>query len=78
MYSCSQVTTWIASDEGETAGPLRRLGIRLHLALCEDCSRYRDQLKALGAAAREVTAPLPDSGIESTKGRILNKLQEKP
>lgn len=79
MYSCSQVTRWIASDEDRKGGLVKRLGIGLHLVMCEDCSRYRDQLKALGQAAREsAKKDVPASEVEATGDRILNKLKEKP
>lgn len=79
MYSCSQVTKWISSDEDRKGGLVRRLGIGLHLAMCEDCSKYREQLKALGQAAREAAKKeVPACEVAATGDRILNKLKEKP
>lgn len=79
MYSCSQVTRWISSDDDQRAGLVKRLGIGLHLVMCEDCSRYRDQLKALSQAAREAAKKeAPASEVAATGHRIINKLKEKP
>lgn len=78
MYSCSQVAKCIASDEFLTAGLFRRLAIRLHLAMCENCSRYLRQLRKLAATLRETQSEIPVSEVDNTKQRILKQLSRKP
>jgi hypothetical protein len=43
------ITELTAYEEGAGSG-LRRAGVKLHLAVCGDCSRYLDQARALRAA----------------------------
>ncbi len=33
------------------------MGLRLHLLMCRDCSRYAEQLRAIGAWARKRWGP---------------------
>ena len=54
MLSCKEVTRKIASDELAEAGWRERLAVRLHLLLCRHCRRYVAQLRAIGAAARNL------------------------
>ncbi len=75
MYSCREVTKWIASDEYLAAGFFKRLGIKLHLLVCEHCSRYRDQLRALAAEVRKTQDPAPPS--EAAKSRIVDRICRK-
>ncbi len=77
MYSCAQVTKWIASDEYLQAGPFRRLGVRIHLLMCRLCSTYVRQLRALSAALRGGETGVPESEVEAAKERILQKLARK-
>jgi hypothetical protein len=74
VYSCREVTKWIASDEYLAAGFFKKLGIRIHLTLCRHCCRYRDQLRALAAAVRKTPGPPPPS--EACKTRILDRISK--
>ncbi len=74
MYSCSQVAKWISSDEYLTAGFFKKLGIRLHLMMCQYCARYRNQLRALAAALGHGGFEVPHSEIESVRNRIVRTL----
>lgn len=78
MYSCAEVIKWIASDEYQSAGFLRKLGIRLHVLMCKPCLMYQRQLKALTAAIRKYSHEIPPSEIESVKARLMDQLSRKP
>ncbi len=54
MLKCKDVTRTIASDELAEAGWRERLGVRLHLLLCRHCRRYKEQLRSIGKAARNL------------------------
>ena len=54
MLTCKELAKVIASDEFADAGWKQRLGVRLHLLMCRHCRRYRTQLRAIGAAARQL------------------------
>lgn len=79
MYSCSEVTRWIATDEYRSAGFLKRVGIALHLVMCRHCSRYLKQLQALAKSLRalvndiEVSASEIDAARTRITAQILNK-----
>lgn len=57
MPSCKDVTRKIATDELADAGWRERLAVQLHLLLCRHCRRYVAQLRAIGAAARNLWGP---------------------
>ncbi len=77
MYRCSEVVRLISSDEYLTAGVFKKLGIRLHLAMCENCKRYVRQLRALVAALRKTGDGISPSELESAKKQILQQLSHK-
>ncbi len=74
MYRCSEVVRLISSDEYMAAGILKKLQIRLHLAMCENCSKYVRQLRALAAAVRRSGASVPAAQVDSAKFHILERL----
>ncbi len=74
MYRCSEVVRLISSDEYMAAGVLKKLQIRLHLAMCENCSKYVRQLRALAAAVRKTADAVSASEIQSAKSHILQRL----
>ena len=78
MLTCAQVTRLIASDEYVREGFLRRLGIRMHLAMCRHCSRYFRQLRYLARLLREIGTEVPSSEIQTVKDRIVERLSQKP
>lgn len=74
MYRCSEVVRLISADEFEDAGFFRKLGVRLHLMMCRNCSRYVRQLRAMGAALRRAGEPAPPSEVEAARKQILENL----
>jgi len=77
MYRCSEVVRLVSSDEYLTAGLLRKLQIRLHLAMCENCSKYVRQLRALAAAMRKTSEDVSASDVERAKSHILQQFPKK-
>jgi predicted anti-sigma-YlaC factor YlaD len=61
MLRCREVVHLVASDELAGSGWMRRLAVRMHLAMCRHCRRYAKQIRDLGRAAREIWP----SGIEN-------------
>lgn len=74
MYRCSEVVRLISSDEYLSAGLLKKLGIRLHLAMCKHCKKYARQLRVLAAGLRKAGEEIPPFEFESARTRILQKL----
>lgn len=77
MYRCSEVVRLISSDEYLTAGLLKKLQIRLHLAMCKNCSKYSRQLRALAAVVRKAFDMMRPAEVQTAKSRILQRLTEK-
>ncbi len=69
MLSCKEVTRKIASDELVEGGWTERLAVRLHLLLCRHCRRYGAQLRAIGAAARNLW------GARAQDARTIERLE---
>ena len=44
MFNCKKVTYLVSESLDHKLPFYQRLGIRLHLFMCEFCSRYREQL----------------------------------
>lgn len=67
FLSCRSVAAQL-SDGEHTHGPrLTRVGIRLHLTFCKDCTRYLGQIRAVQAAL----AALQTAGVAAeTKIRL--------
>jgi hypothetical protein len=74
MYRCSEVVRLVSSDEYLTAGLLKKLQIRLHLAMCKHCSKYVRQLRALADAVRKTAEDVSISEIQGAKSKILHQL----
>jgi len=77
MYRCSEVVRLISSDEYLSGGLFKKLGIRLHLAMCKHCKKYARQLRALAAAVRKMSDGVPASELEKAKIQILQNLSQK-
>ena len=73
MYRCSEVVRLVSTDEYLTAGPLKKLQIRLHLVMCENCKKYVRQLRALAAAIRKTSEDVSASDVERAKSHILQQ-----
>lgn len=76
MPNCKEVAVALSTDEFEGAGWGRRLAVRFHLLMCPKCRCYAAQLRAVGAAVRELLRRQEDDGatVERLKGAVLAKL----
>ena len=76
MISCREVSQTIASDGLASAGWRKRLAVRIHLLGCRHCRRYADQIRAIGAMARQhLSGRAIDSGArERLRQSILDWL----
>ena len=81
MLTCKDATRMIASEEFAEAGWRKRLGVRLHLAMCRHCRRYAVQMQAIGACARKLWGPeaREDSAtVQRLERSILKRPSEPP
>lgn len=51
--TCREATRLLLEQEGRALGPVERLGLRVHLGLCDACRHFRSQVGFMrGAMAR--------------------------
>jgi len=74
MITCKEVSTLLASDQVQSQKWWRRAEIRLHLAMCNFCSRLARQLEQLRSAARQSSQENEaGAGLEERLLRRLSK-----
>lgn len=73
MISCRNVAKLLTTDELAAQSWWKRMEVRLHLLLCEYCSRLARQIEQLSAAARGLSASRADFDSD-LEARILRKL----
>lgn len=61
---------WTELEEGDL--PFwRRLGLRVHLAVCPACKSYTRQMRATIEALGEIEEPMPRDASRELAGRLL-------
>lgn len=79
MPSCREVSRLLASGEVDTAPAVRRILTRLHLMMCDDCTRYSRELRQLGETARQaLRSPLDPERLAALERAILERVQGDP
>lgn len=75
MPTCREVSRLLASGELEIAPAARRILTRLHLLMCNDCTRYSRELRELGDTARDaLRSPLDPDRLASLERAILARV----
>lgn len=82
MLSCRDVTK-LLSESMDTSLPIgKRIGVRIHLLICEFCARYerqllliRDTVRRLGGSEERPVEASGETLSEESKERIRNSLQ---
>jgi len=54
MLNCKQASALLSQSQDRQLGFLERLGLQLHLALCDGCTNFRRQLALMRAAIRRL------------------------
>jgi hypothetical protein len=75
MMTCKEVSMLVSSGGLPDAPLMRRLSVRLHLAMCRHCRAFRRQLIAVARAARtlnRVFAAEPGPAFET---RMVQRLR---
>ena len=73
MISCRNVAELLTSDELAAQSRWKRMEVRLHLLMCEYCSRLARQIEQLSAAERRLGGSTEDRDPDLEK-RIIHKL----
>ena len=60
MFKCKEVTRMISESMDKKLPLHHRIMIRMHLAMCKYCSRFRQQLLFIRTACRNLAQPLEE------------------
>lgn len=73
MLNCKEVTESVSSDQLLKTGSWHWLALRIHLLMCRKCRRYHEQIRKIGAAAREMWKSQPEEAavLERLEDQIL-------
>ena len=75
MISCRNVARLLTSDELQSQTWWKRMEVRLHLAMCDFCSRLARQLAQLRAGARQIRDQ--NEAVEGLEERLIDKLSRR-
>jgi predicted anti-sigma-YlaC factor YlaD len=77
MLSCKEVSHDLLADEHKSAGIGRRIAIRVHLLMCDNCRRFAAQLQRMNETMRELRADGDRaSGDDEAAQRILERVRK--
>ena len=78
MLSCREVSRLYASGELGRASLRQRILARMHLVICDHCSRYIRELELIGAAVRDQFGRLiPDrAALDRLGSRIRDRVRD--
>jgi hypothetical protein len=69
----------VAADEVRSAGFARRVAVRLHLMMCNNCRRFAREIDLLGRVSRSLPREDLDPGAEAVAiERVMRRLQQSP
>ncbi len=72
--SCSDVAQAVSDGSYDESPRMRRIMLRLHMAVCWVCRRYAAQIRWIDRAAREVWG-VPAPGDADFKRRLIGRLK---
>ena len=75
MMSCHDVSMLVSTGALGDATLMRRLSVRMHLAICRHCRAFRRQLEALGQAAREAGRTFEGEPSQDFESKIVGGLR---
>lgn len=78
MLNCQDVARIISSGEIERIGPMKRLMVRRHFAMCKCCSRYVQVLKNTLSLFRQRFQRADPEKAKQVADRIVQKLLQRP
>lgn len=75
MMTCHEAST-LVSTGGLTDAPfLRKLGVRMHLAMCRHCRAFRLQIEAIAGAARAAAMVFEREPPQDFEAAIVRRLR---
>ena len=75
MMTCHDVTTLISTGGLPEAPPVRRLAVRMHLAMCRHCRAFRRQVATIARAAHAASLAFERELPEDFESEIVQRLR---
>ena len=75
MMTCHDVSTLVATGGLMEAPLIRRLSVRMHLAMCDHCRTFRRQIEVIARAARAAGLTFERELPEDFAARVVRRLQ---
>jgi hypothetical protein len=74
MMTCHDVSTLVSTGGLSDAPLLRKLGVRMHLAMCRHCRAFRRQIETIARAARVAGLAFEGELPQDYGARIVQRL----
>ena len=75
MITCQEVSMLVSTGQLADAPMTRRIGARMHLAMCRHCRAFRRQIEALVRAAQAAGLAFEREPASDFEERILSCLR---
>ena len=75
MMSCREVSTLVSTGLMPDLPLRKRLGVWMHLSMCQHCRRFWRQLRALDRAVRSIVVGFEREMPSSLEQRITDRLR---
>ncbi|MEO8484358.1 MAG: hypothetical protein ABI634_19275 [Acidobacteriota bacterium] len=75
MMTCKQVSTLLSHGDLASASWSRRLGVRLHLLMCDKCSAFKAGLEAMGTWGRALSRTAEQEAPKDLEARALRRIE---
>ena len=74
MMTCHDVSTLVSTGGLPDAPLVRKLGVRMHLAMCRHCRAFRRQIEAIARAARAAGLAFEHELPQDFESKIVQRL----
>lgn len=75
MMTCHDVSTLVSTGGLPDAPFVRKLGVRIHLAMCRHCRAFRRQIETIARAARAVGLAFERELPQDFESKIVQRLR---
>jgi hypothetical protein len=78
MMSCREVSTLVSTGQRPDLPLRKRMGIWMHLSMCQHCRRFWRQLRVLDRAVRSIVIGFERDMPAGLERRIVERLSQEP
>lgn len=75
MMTCHDVSTLVSTGGLHETLLVRRLGVRMHLAMCRHCRAFRRQVETIGRAARAAALAFERELPEDFESKLVQRVR---